>query len=146
MRNLLSKGGSSMWRALCAVVLLPSLTAAQSDAAATVQAVQSQSKPSVARPTRPVYVAYTYYGEIRQGTTEDLAVQLTIPGFVTLSESRAPSVVPLRLELQPSEGLAISKIRYPKLHKRKLASQGEPVRVTDVRQSPIQFKLRADPN
>jgi hypothetical protein len=136
-----------MCRALCAVVLLPSLTAAQSDAAAMVQSVQPQPSLSVAaNPTRPVYRSYTYYNEIRQGTTEDLAVQLAVPGFVTLPASRVPGIVPLRLELQPSEGLTVSKIRYPKLRQRKLAFQREPAQVTDAWQSPIQFKLHADPN
>jgi hypothetical protein len=135
-----------MWRALCAVVLLPSLTAAQSDAA-MAQSVQPQPSLSVAaNPTRPVYRPYTYYNEIRQGTTEDLAVQLAVPGFVTLPASQVPGIVPLRLELQPSEGFTVSKIRYPKLHQRKFAFQREPVQVTDAWQSPIQFKLRADPN
>jgi hypothetical protein len=136
-----------MWRARCVVVLLPSLTAAQSEAAATAQSVQPQpSLPVVAHPTKPAYRSYTYYNEIRQGTTEDLAVQLSVPGFVTLPESRTPGIVPLRLELRPAVGFVVGRIRYPKLHKRKLAFRQEPVPVTDAWLSPIQFKLSADPD
>jgi hypothetical protein len=136
-----------MWRALCAVVLLPSLTAAQSDAVATAQSLQRQPSPSVAtNAKKPAYRSYTYYNEIRQGTTEDLAVQLSVPGFVTLPESRTPGIVPLRFELEPAAGFVIGKIRYPKLNKRKFPFQHEPVPVTAAWLSPIQFKLHADPN
>src|SRR5271166_465429 len=104
-----------MWRALCAVVLLPSIVAAQSEVAVTAQGAQPQSGLSAATaPTKPKYRAYTFYNEIRRGTTEDIAVQLAVPGFVTLPQSAVPGIVPLRLELQPAEGFAIGKIRYPK--------------------------------
>jgi hypothetical protein len=135
-----------MWRALCAVVLLPTLTAAQSEAG-TAQAVQLQPDRSpVARAGKPAYRSYTYYNEIRQGTTEDVAVQLAVPGFVTLTQSAVPGIVPLRLELRPAEGFTIGKIRYPKTFKRKLAFQQKPVRVTTATWDPIQFKLRVDRN
>lgn len=133
-----------MWRALCAVVLLPSFTAAQSEVAATSPAVQSQpSSAAAAGPTKPAYRSYTYYNEIRRGTTEDIAVEIAVPGLVTLSQSPVPGIVPLRLELQPAEGIAIDRIRYPKTSKRKLAFQPEPMRVAST-WSPIQFKLRVD--
>ena len=136
-----------MWRALCAVVLLPSLTAAQSEVGATTDALQSQIAPSAAAgPIKPMYRSYTYYSEIRQGTAEEVVVQLAIPGFVTLSRSPVPGIVPLRLELQPAEGFMIGKIRYPKTFKRKLSFQPEPVRVTTATWDPIQFKLRVDRN
>jgi hypothetical protein len=135
-----------MWRALCAVVLLPSLTVAQSDVGVTAQAVQSQrSGPSAAvGPTKPVYRSYTYYNEVRQGTTESVAVQLAVPGVVTVARSAVPGIVPLRLELKPTEGFTIGKIRYPKTFKRKLPFQQEPIRVTDASWDPIQFKLHVD--
>jgi hypothetical protein len=133
-----------MWRALCAVVLLPTFTAAQSEIAATAQAVQSQPSSAVATgPTKPAYRSYTYYHEIRRGTTEEIAVQIASPGLVTLSQSPVPGIVPLRLELQTAEGFTIDRIRYPKTSKRKLALQPEPVRVASA-WNPIQFKLHVD--
>jgi hypothetical protein len=86
---------------------------------------------------------YTYYHEIRRGTTEDIAVQIAVPGLVTLSQSPVPGIVPLRLELQTAEGFTINRIRYPKTSKRKLALQPEPVRVAST-WNPIQFKVRVD--
>jgi hypothetical protein len=146
MRNLLVEEGGQepMWRALCAVVLLPTFTAAQSEVAATAQAVQSQpSSAAPAGPSKPAYRSYTYYNEIRRGTTEDIAVQIAVPGLVTLPKSPVPGIVPLRLELQTAEGFTIDRIRYPKASKRKLALQPESVRVAST-WNPIQFKLRVD--
>ena len=133
-----------MWRALCAVVLLPTFTAAQSEVAATAQTVQSQPSSAAATgPTKPAYRSYTYYNEIRRGTTEDIAVQMAVPGLVTLAQSPVPGIVPLRLELQTVEGFTIDRIRYSKTSKRKLAFQPEPIRVADT-WNPIQFKLHVD--
>jgi hypothetical protein len=133
-----------MWRALSAVVLLPTFTAAQSEVAATAEAVQSQPSSAVATgPTKPAYRSYSYYNEIRRGTTEEIAVQIASPGLVTLSQSPVPGIVPLQLELQTAEGFTIDKIRYPKTSKRKLALQPEPVRVASA-WNPIQFKLHVD--
>jgi hypothetical protein len=133
-----------MWRALCAVVLLPSFTAAQSEVAATAQAVQSQpSSVAPVRPSKPAYRAYTYYKELRRGTTEDIAVQIAVHGFVTLSQSPVPGIVPLRLDLQSAEGITIERIRYPRTSKRKLPLQPEPIRVARTR-DPIQFRVRVD--
>jgi hypothetical protein len=136
-----------MWRALCAVVLLPSLTAAQSEVGANAQAVRPQAGPSAAaKPAKVAYRAYTYYNEIRQGTAEEVAVQLAVPEFVTLSQSPVRGIVPLRLELQRAEGFAIGEIRYPKTFKRKFAFQQEPMRIASTSRTPIQFKLRVDRN
>jgi hypothetical protein len=137
-----------MWRALCAVVLLPTLTAAQSEATgAMAQEAASRAGRSVeTSPVKPAYSSFTYYNEIRQGTTEEVAVQRSAPGFVTLSRSAVPGIAPLRLELQPAEGFMIGKIRYPKTFKRKLAFQPEPVRVTTATWNPILFNLRVDRN
>jgi hypothetical protein len=134
-----------MWRAICAVILLPSLTVAQADMGATTPVVQSQPSPA-ANQGKPAYRAYTHYKEIRQGTAEDVAIQLVVPGFVTLPQSPVPGIVPLRLELQPAEGFAIGKIRYPKTYERKFSFQQEPVRVSGGWESPILIKLRADRN
>jgi hypothetical protein len=131
-----------MWRVICAVVLLPSLTAAQSEVAA--QAVQTQpSSVAPARPSKPAYRSYTYYKEVRRGTTEDIAVQIAVPGFVTLSQSPVPGIVPLRLELQMAEGITIDRIRYPKTSKRKVSLQAEPMLVAST-WDPIQFRVRVD--
>jgi hypothetical protein len=136
-----------MWRALCAVVLLPSLMAAQSEVGAVAQGIPSQGGGlAETGPSKPLYSSYTYYNEVRQGTAEDVAVELAVPGFVTLSRSPVPGIVPLRLELQPSAGFTIGKVRYPKTFKRKLPFQAEPVRVTTATWDPIQFRLRVDRN
>jgi hypothetical protein len=111
-----------------------------------VQAVKSQpSSGAAAGPTKPAYRSYTYYNEMRRGTTEDIAVQIAVPGLVTLSQSPVPGIVPLRLELQRAEGITIDRIRYPKTSKRKLAFQPDPIRVANT-WNPIQFKLRVDRN
>jgi len=135
-----------MWRALCAVVLLPSITVAQSEVGATGQLAQPLSGRSITVRPKPMYRSYTYYNEIRRGTVENAVVQLAVPGFVTMPQSPVPGIVPLRLELQPTEGFAVGKIRYPKTYKLKLAFQHEPIPVAQGSGTIIEFKLRVDRN
>ena len=60
-----------MWRAICAVILLPSLTAAQSEVFSTVQTSEARINLSATAQLKPPsYRPHTYYAEIRRGTSE----------------------------------------------------------------------------
>ena len=134
-----------MWRHIAALVLLPALAAAQ--------AAQTQPSPPVETkqqslgqlsPSKPAYRPYTLYNAIRRGRDEDVAIQLSPVGFVTSPRSPVSGIVPLNLELQPAEGLASSKLRYPKAHKRKFKFQRQPLPVAGP--PVIRFKVHADQN
>jgi len=82
-----------MWRAICAVILLPSLTAAQSEVFSTVQSSEARSNLS-AQLKPPSYRPHTYYAEIRRGTSEKAAVELVVQQG---SVARIPLVIPYGL-------------------------------------------------
>jgi hypothetical protein len=134
-----------MWRSVFALVLLPSITAAQ--------AAQSQGVPPPpelntklaerSRIPRPVYQPYASYNAIRRGTTEEVAIRLTPGGYITTPTSPVSGIVPINLELQPTEGFTVSRLRYPKARKQGVKFQSTPFPVAD---SLTFFKLHADSN
>lgn len=135
-----------MWRNLVAVLLLHSLMAAQVEQDWPAQPGRSEhSAPKLSEPTKPKPATlhqYTFYDAIRRGTREEVAVQVSLSGFVTIPSSPVAGIVPLKLELQPSEGLTFSKFRYPKTFKQKVTFQAEPIPVTWM--PVIRFKLHAN--
>lgn len=136
-----------MWRSILAVILAPAIVAAQTAQTEGVPAVQSQPCPpafSAKKPNLPTYRQYTYYDKIRRGREEDAAVQFMVAGDVTTPQSGARGIVPLSLELQPSEGLTIKNLRYPKVTAKQVKFQKEPLKV--ARLTDIHFKIRADQN
>jgi hypothetical protein len=131
-----------MWRTIFAVVLLPSLTAAQADF--------SPREPDLKRPladsssTSPKAVAYLSLSELRQGTQEKVAVTFDRPiGFVTSPRSPVPGLVPVSLELEPAEGLTVGPIDYPKAFDYRFKFQTQPVAVFQFPWQQIEFKLGA---
>lgn len=139
-----------MWRSIFAVLLLPSLTAAQTGA---VQSAPSdgpgpKSFPEASRPRpirpRPIYEAYSFYDGIRRGTAENVAIQVSSEGFLTTPRSPVPGIIPLKLDLDPIEGLTVSKLRYPKAYNLNTKFHANPISVAGV--DPIQFKVRASQN
>ena len=140
-----------MWRSILAVVLLPSLAAAQNPdrgaPAAThsepQQASPTNSSRAPGRTTGPTYQTYTFQDAIRRGRREEVAISLSPQGLVTSPKSPVSGIVPLKLELQPADGLTFSAFRYPKTQRRKVKFQAEPVPVLWWPQT--FFKIRADP-
>jgi hypothetical protein len=147
-----------MWRSLCAVVLLPAFAAAQTESgggaqrpvmadAATPQAKSPQTanpQPAATQAKAPAYRAFTNYRQIRRGSSEMVAIDMTTQGLVTLSGSPVPGIEPIRLELQPEPGFTFGQVRYPKARKHQFPFRSEPMRATAIDWwSPIQFKLRA---
>jgi len=134
-----------MWRSIFAVLLLPSLTAAQ---AGTVPQAQTEvpgpkAFPRASRP-RPIYEAYSFYDGIRRGTAENVAIRVSSEGFLTTPRSPVPGIVPLKLDLDPIEGLTVSKLRYPKAYNLNAKFHTNPISI--ARMDPIQFKVRAGQN
>jgi hypothetical protein len=134
-----------MWRSILAVILLPALTAAQSEPIPTAPTGAS-NPPSVAavRDPGPKYQSYTFYDGIRRGREEEVVIHVSVHGFVTTPKSPVQGVVPLKLDLDPADGLALSVLRYPKGQLRNLKSQSQPVPVAG--QPDIRFKIKADRN
>jgi len=131
-----------MWRSIFAVLLLPSLTAAQSGNVPSAQTDVSGPKafPKASRP-RPIYDAYGFYDGIRRGTAENVAIRVAPEGFLTTPRSPVPGIIPLKLDLDPIEGLTVSKLRYPKAYN--LNAKFHPNPIPIARMDPIQFKVRA---
>src|SRR5262252_3787454 len=107
-----------MWQALLALLLIPSLAAAQAPPEAAPQFSQQTVNlilhgPSRVSPTPPLYQAYSRYDAIRRGAEEDIGIQLRIGAFVATA-SDAPGVVPLKLEFEPLEGITVKEIRAPR--------------------------------
>ena len=131
-----------MWRSILTMVLLPSLVAAQTPVEDVIQQPTSQTKSRPTPLAMPRLQHYAVYDAIRQGTAEEVAIQFWTVDFVTVPRSPVPGIVPLNLELQPAEGLAVSKVEYPKPFKRKLSYQSEPIPLAG---SPIiRFEVHAD--
>ncbi|HTW56570.1 MAG TPA: hypothetical protein VMD99_00420 [Terriglobales bacterium] len=142
-----------MWRRILAVVLLPTLTAAQSTQSGTVPAVQPQESrttpghaPVDHRPTyhQPVYQQYSRYDAVRRGRDEEIAIQISATGLVTTPKSPVAGIVPLSLELEPGDGITFGAVHYPKTQRRKVKFQSEPVPLAWWPE--MRFKIRADRN
>jgi hypothetical protein len=131
-----------MWRSIFAVILLPSLTAAQSET--TPSAPEDASSPArqTTAASQPSYEPYLFHNQIRRGTQEDALIRLSVQGLVTSPRSPVPGIVPLRLELRSADGLTVSSVRYPKTRRRKVKFQSEPVPVSGWPET--SFKVRAD--
>ena len=121
-----------MWRSILAVILLPSLTAAQVEVPATPQTTDS----------KPMYHSYTRLNQIRRGMKEDIAIELANIDYVAWPASPAANAFPIKLELEPTEGFTYTNFRFPKPYVQKFGYQPEHlVRVVDGWE-PIQFSLR----
>jgi hypothetical protein len=136
---------TNMWRSFFAFVLLPAIAAAQ---AAQSQGVSPPPELNIKlserrRTPQPVYRPLATYNAIRRGTTEEVAIQLTPGGYITTPASPVSGIVPLNLELQPTQGFTVSRLRYPKAHKQLAKFQSMPFPVAD---SLTFFKLHADRN
>jgi hypothetical protein len=131
-----------MWRSIFAVLLLPSLTAAQTGSVPAVQTdvPGTKSFPNASRP-RPIYEAFSFYDGIRRGTAEDVAISVSSEGFLTTPRSPVPGIIPLKLDLDPIEGLTVSQLRYPKADKLNAKFHANPIAI--ARMDSIQFKVRA---
>ena len=135
-----------MWRRIFAVILLPTITAVQT--VAQDGAAQSNDKPATkaAAGKRPAYESFTYYNQIRRGTTEDAVVVLEATGWASTPDHPVTDIVPVKLEFEPAPGLTVRSLRFPTPMKHQFDSSPKPVAVTNASYLPIRFKIRADAN
>lgn len=140
-----------MWRSVLAVILLPSLTAAQSAAEGrpgisneTVRMIINGPPRTAVVPPSATLQAYTRHTAVRQERDEDVGIMLTISGFVTAPKSAVAGIVPLQVEFEPQDGLTIKDVHGPKVWKSGFKFQGEPVNVSAMPY--VQFKIRAGRN
>jgi len=137
-----------MWRNFLALILLPSLAAAQASSevhpAISPQTVSAilYGPPRTTATSAAYYQSYTRFTAIRRGSEEDVGIMLTIRGFVTAPSSTVPGVVPLKLEFEPLPGFTINEVHGPKVWKSDFKFQGEVVQVSAAPY--VQFKVRAD--
>jgi hypothetical protein len=90
----------------------------------------------------PKYRQYASYIELRQGTTEKMAICVTLGGLVTSPRNIVPGIAPLELQLDNAEGISAKGIRYPKAYRQKFAFRPDPIPV--VYGDLITFTIRAD--
>lgn len=132
-----------MWRSICVFVLLPSLTMAQTESAAS--APQNSGGRQVTARKDPLYSGYTYHSQIRRGTTEKAAIALNLRMATFADPTKTVAdIVSLRLDLQGENGITVQDLKYPKSHKHSFAFQSKPIPV--ALNHSVTFKLRADPN
>ena len=138
-----------MWRSVLAVVLLPSLVLAQTPGAEVPapgseppHVTTANNVRDTGRAAGPTYQSYTFHNAIRRGRREDVAIRLSVPGVVTSPRSPVSGILPLRLEVQPADGLTVSSFRYPKTQRKKVKFQDAAVPVSSWPK--IFFKIRAD--
>lgn len=135
-----------MWRSILAMVLLPSLVAAQTPAEEVIQQPTPQTNLSQPTPlATPRYQHYAVYDAIRQDAAEEVAIELWLGGFVTVPKSPVSGIVPLKLDLQPAEGLEVRKVDYPKPLSRKVRFQTQSISAAGP-PTVIRLKLHADRN
>ena len=139
-----------MWRSLLAVILLPSLTAAQAPPEVkpelsndTSQATLEGDAPLTST-SEPLYQSYTRHDAIRRGREEDIGILLKTAGFVTAAKSPVSGVLPLKQEFEPLQGITVREVHGPKVQESFFTFQSERVMATG---SPyVSFKIRADRN
>lgn len=104
-----------MWRNVCAVVLLASVV----DAQMAAQVESQPAKTPTSKSTAPKAQACLYYSELRRGTKEKAVVNLVVlPGTegtrIVLTKADNGKFIPAKLELQGSDGISLTPVRYPK--------------------------------
>jgi hypothetical protein len=133
-----------MWRRIWAVVLIPAFAFGQTEYADTETSQQPQGNLSLSKKL-PAYRQYTSYEELRQGTTEKVAIALAAePGLITSLRQPVPGILPLKLEIQNAEGIIVSDFHYPRTVKRRVAFRPDPIPV--ALDELITFKVHADRN
>jgi len=138
-----------MWRTLLAVILLPSLTAAQAPPEVKPEFSDDTVKmilngPPRASAPRSQYQSYTRHTAIRRGRDEDVGIELWLSGVVVVRESKLPGVLPLTVEFEPLDGLTVQQVRGPRVSKINFPSAGSTI---EAAQAPyLQFKIRANSN
>jgi hypothetical protein len=129
-----------MWREACALLLIAATTRGQEQVP-----VPAADPASVASPPAIRVEVYQYYTALRRGTAENVAIVLLASYSEGVSTGSGIEITSLTLELPKADGLAISKLHYPRTRKKKFPFLDTPIAVTTAGlDSPIRFKLRAD--
>lgn len=123
-------------RALMAILLTGTTLHAQDQALAGPKQVPQKPVPRVE--------TFTRFTELRQGRTEDVAVELIAKEFLLSPRSQLAGVEPVSLTLDPEPGLRVLKMNYPKNElTRKFKFQTEPIKMHGS-WLPVEIKLRVE--
>jgi len=127
-----------MWRGSVALVLLPAMAAAQTELLKSHEAFSTSS--------HDVPLSFRSFNQLRRGTDEKIAIVFEAEGRLTSPRSPVPGIIPLSLELHPTEGIIIGPVDYPKPFKHKFASQRDRIASFEPSFQHMEFKVRAAPD
>jgi len=129
-----------MWRSVLAVILTASLVLTQSAGLAEDSTERMNSISS----THPVkYQQFTYFYELRRGTTEMASISFLELQYVTSPQSPIAGIAPLNLQLKDSDGIEVENFKYPETSTRKFAFQPQSIPVVTFYDQSIHFNLQA---
>ena len=118
-----------MFRIACAVILIPAVVWGQSqNATVSVQGPESTERVALSAGV-PKCRQYATYTELRQGTSEKMAISVSLPGFVTSPRKIVTGIAPLELQMDKVEGFTVTEVHYPKTYKQKVGFRPDPVAV-----------------
>ena len=133
-----------MWRNLFASVLVALLLLTPTDGASLEEYPPGLRHEPPASAAAPISRQFTYYTELRRGSTELAAITVSLPEYVTSPRSPVSGVIPLKLELQSSDGVMAKDFNYPATAKRSFSFRQQRVPVIVFTDVPINFRLSAD--
>lgn len=153
-----------MWRSICAILLSVSIVHAQSQLPGENRTLPVDNNNETLATKATIY---RYYSELREGTTEQIAVGL-FTAYASPTESledvivfpqgikdgatylvsptaKGPEIVPSKLELQALDGFVVTSMRNPKGKDQRFAFSKAPVSVV-LADCTFHLKVRGKPD
>ena len=131
-----------MGRKVCAVFLVALLFFTQCQALVGQVTLRQDDSTSTTQPQ--LYRPFTYYYELRRGSTEMASIVLLVPEYVTSPRSPVPGVLPLQLELRSADGIRVKDFKYPRARNRAFAFTPNVVPVVVPVDEAVGFQLQAE--
>ena len=133
-----------MWRNVFASVLVALLLLNPTEGASLEEYPPGLRHEPPASAVAPTSRQFTYYTELRRGSTELAAITVSLPEYVTSPRSPVSGVIPLKLELQSSDGVMAEDFNYPATAKRSFSFRQQRVPVIVFTDALINFRVSAD--
>jgi hypothetical protein len=133
-----------MWRNVCVSVLAALLLLTPTESASLEEYPPGLPHEPPASAVAPTSRHFTYYTELRRGSTELAAIIVSLPEYVTSPRSPVSGVIPLKLELQSSDGVTAKDFNYPATAKRSFSFLPQRVPVIVFTDVLINFRVCAD--
>ena len=133
-----------MWRNVFASVLVALLLLNPTEGASLEEYPPGLRHEPPASAVAPISRQFTYYTELRRGSTELAAITVSLPEYVTSPRSPVSGVIPLKLELQSSDRVMAEDFNYPATAKRSFSFRQQRVPVIVFTDALINFRVSAD--